>query len=74
MTQGAREQERGTAGSSTRGAVRLAWSLWVVCVALIALALLLDFLLTDDILSYPWQIRINHSRTYVERESANLKA
>jgi two-component system NarL family sensor kinase len=31
---------------------------------LIALSLLLDFLLTYDILSYPWQIRINHRILY----------
>src|SRR5215217_1351953 len=47
---------------SARTATRLAWSLWVACVALIVLALLLDFLRTEDILSYPWQIRI-HNRT-----------
>jgi len=33
-------------------------------VALLALALLLDFLHTEDILSYPWQIRINHMFLY----------
>jgi hypothetical protein len=36
---------------STHSAARLAWSLWVACVVLIALALLLDFLLRDDIFS-----------------------
>ena len=47
-----------------RTATRLAWSLWAVCVALIALALLLDFL-TDDIISLapgktrPWPRRTN---------------
>ncbi len=45
-----------------RSATRLAWSLWVACVALIALALLLDFLRTDIFLSDPWHIRI-HNRT-----------
>ena len=49
---------------SPRAAARLAWSLWVACVALLALALLLDFLHTEDILSYPWQIRINHMFLY----------
>jgi signal transduction histidine kinase len=49
---------------SARGATRLAWSLWVACVALIALALFLDFLRTDDILSYPWQIRRNDRTLY----------
>jgi signal transduction histidine kinase len=37
---------------STRAATRLAWALWVVCVVLIALSLLLDFLLKDDALSH----------------------
>jgi signal transduction histidine kinase len=37
---------------NTRGAARLAWSLWVACVALLALSLLLDFLLRDDIFSH----------------------
>ena len=49
---------------STRAAARLAWSLWVACVALIALALLFDFLHTEDILSYPWQIRMNNRSLY----------
>ena len=49
---------------NTRSAVRLAWSLWVTCLALIALALLLDFLHLDDILSYPWQTRRNDRPTY----------
>jgi two-component system NarL family sensor kinase len=49
---------------NTRSAVRLAWSLWVACLALIALALLLDFLNIDDILSYPWQTRRNDMALY----------
>ena len=49
---------------SSRTATRLAWSLWVACLALIALALFLDFLRTDDILSYPWQIRRNDRTLY----------
>ena len=49
---------------SARGATRLAWSLWVACVTLMALALLFDFLLADDILSYPWQIRSNDRDLY----------
>jgi signal transduction histidine kinase len=44
---------------SARTATRLAWSMWVACLVLLALALLLDFLRTVDILSYPWQIRIH---------------
>ena len=38
---------------STRTATRIAWSLWVVCVALIALALLLQFMTHDVILNWP---------------------
>ena len=49
---------------NTRTATRLAWSLWVVCVALISLALLFDFLHAKDILSYPWQIRIHNRVVY----------
>ena len=49
---------------NTHGAVRLAWSLWVACLVLLALALILDFLRTDDILSYPWQIRSNDRTLY----------
>ncbi len=37
---------------SGRAAARLAWSLWALCVALIGLTLLLDFL-TDDVLGVP---------------------
>ena len=62
VTQGAREQV--TTRLTTRNAVRLAWSLWVACLALIALALLLDFLHIDDILSYPWQTRRNDMALY----------
>jgi signal transduction histidine kinase len=36
---------------STHAATRLAWSLWVACLALLVLSLLLDFLLRDDIFS-----------------------
>jgi signal transduction histidine kinase len=49
---------------NTHSAVRLAWSLWVTCLVLLALALILDFLRTDDILSYPWQIRSNFRMLY----------
>src|SRR5215211_998411 len=49
---------------NTHSAVRLAWSLWVACVVLIVLSLLLDFLRTDDILSYPWQTRRNDRALY----------
>ena len=38
---------------SARTATRLAWSLWVVCVALIALALFLQFMTHDVILNWP---------------------
>ena len=64
MTEGTRKQDQGGSGLSTHAATRLAWSLWVACLALIALALLLDFLRTDDILSYPWQIRSNDRTLY----------
>jgi signal transduction histidine kinase len=36
---------------STHAATRLAWVLWVACVALLVLSLLLDFLLRDDVFS-----------------------
>ncbi len=64
MTEVARQQERGIGRISTRTATRLAWSLWVACVVLIVLALLLDFLHAEDILSYPWQIRIHNRSLY----------
>jgi two-component system NarL family sensor kinase len=38
---------------STRTATRIAWSLWVVCVAFIALALFLQFVTHDVILNWP---------------------
>jgi hypothetical protein len=44
VTERAREQSRGVDGISARIAAWLAWSLCAVCVALIALALSLDFL------------------------------
>ena len=44
MTEGAREQSRDIGGISRRTAAWLAWSLCALCVVLIALALLLDFL------------------------------
>src|SRR5215203_2418003 len=44
---------------SARTATRLAWWLWVACVALIVLSLLLDFLRTNMFVSHPWQIRIH---------------
>jgi len=49
---------------SARSAVRLAWWLWVACVGLIALALLLDFLQTKDILSDPWEVRMHERSLY----------
>src|SRR5215210_1925301 len=36
----------------------------MACLALISLALLLDFLRTDDFLSYPWQTRVNDRNLY----------
>jgi hypothetical protein len=47
-----------------RCAARLAWSVWVACLALGALALLLDFLHTEDILTYPWQTLRNDRLLY----------
>jgi hypothetical protein len=44
VTKEARNQAREVGGKSRRSAALLAWSLWAVCVVLIALALLLDFL------------------------------
>jgi hypothetical protein len=48
VTKGARELERGVGGLSRRTATLLAWSLWAVCVMLIALSLSLDFLVDTD--------------------------
>ena len=48
-----RAQSVRNARINTRTATRLAWSLWVVCVALIALALLLQFMTHDVILNWP---------------------
>src|SRR5215207_9982604 len=44
VTKGTRKQGNGIGGMSHRTAAWLAWSLWAVCVVLIGLALLLDFL------------------------------
>jgi two-component system NarL family sensor kinase len=49
---------------SARTATRLAWSLWVACLALIALALLLDFLRTEAFLATPWHVLSNHRFVY----------
>src|SRR5919112_560014 len=49
VTKGTRKQGKGVRGMSRRTAAWLAWSLWVACVVLIALALLLDFL-PDNVL------------------------
>jgi hypothetical protein len=49
---------------NTHSTVSLAWSLWVACLALLALALLLDFLQTEDILTYPWQTLKNSRLLY----------
>jgi signal transduction histidine kinase len=45
----ARKQDRGIGRMSRRTAAWLAWSLWAGCVALIAIALLLEFLTGGDI-------------------------
>ena len=45
-------------------AVRLAWSLWAACLALLALALLLDFLRTGMFVSDPWQVLSNDRVLY----------
>src|SRR5215204_467522 len=49
VTKGTRKQGNGIGGMSHRAAAWLAWSLWAVCVALIGLALLLDFLTSEVI-------------------------
>src|SRR5215208_2654793 len=50
VTKGTRKQGRRTGGMDRRTAAWLAWSLWAVCVVLIGLALVLDFL-TDEVIS-----------------------
>src|SRR5215216_5486096 len=49
VTKEARIQDRGAGGMSHRTAAWLAWSLWTGCLALLGLALLLDFL-TGEVL------------------------
>jgi two-component system NarL family sensor kinase len=49
---------------SARTATRLAWSLWVACLALIVLALLLDFLRTEAFLAAPWHMLSNRRFVY----------
>jgi signal transduction histidine kinase len=49
VTKEARNQGRGVGGKDRRTAAWLAWSLWAGCVALLGLALLLDFL-TGEVL------------------------
>src|SRR5918994_1735391 len=49
VTKGTRKQGNGIGGMSHRTAAWLAWSLWAVCVVLIGLALLLDFLTSEVI-------------------------
>src|ERR671921_344931 len=44
VTKEARSEDRGAGGMSHRTAAWFAWSLWTGCVALLGLALLLDFL------------------------------
>src|SRR5829696_6738741 len=50
VTKGTRKQGRRTGGMDRRTAAWLAWSLWAVCVVLIGLALVLDFL-TGEVIS-----------------------
>src|SRR5918997_530325 len=52
VTKRTREKGRGTGDASARIACRLAWSLCAVCVVLIALALLLDFLTDESVLVF----------------------
>jgi len=49
VTKGTRKQDNGIGGMTHRTAAWLAWSLWAVCVVLIGLALLLDFLTSEVI-------------------------
>jgi signal transduction histidine kinase len=49
---------------SARSATRLAWSLWVACLTLIAVALSLDFLRTEAFLTDPWSMLSNHRFVY----------
>jgi signal transduction histidine kinase len=53
VTKGTRKQDQRSAGLSQRTAAWLAWSLWAGCVALLGLALLLDFLTGEVILTGP---------------------
>src|SRR5215207_856524 len=53
VTKGTRKQGRGVGWMSHRTAAWLAWSLCAVCVALIGLALLLDFLTDKPIILIP---------------------
>src|SRR5215204_1084548 len=50
VTKGTRNQGQRIGGMSRRTAAWLAWSLWAVCVVLIGLALVLDFL-TGEVIS-----------------------
>src|SRR5215210_9262635 len=52
VTKGTRKQGLRSSGMSPRTAARVTWSLWAVCVVLIALALLLD-LLTSPVMVPP---------------------
>ena len=52
MTKGASKRERRNAGSVSRAAAWLAWSLFAVCVVLISLALLLDFVNSDHTIQF----------------------
>jgi hypothetical protein len=54
VTEGASEQGQEVGGLSSRAATRLAWSLWALCVALIALAGLLDHLTLHDVPRTEW--------------------
>src|SRR5215207_10045919 len=50
VTKGTRKQGKGVGGMSHRTAAWLAWSLWAMCVVLLALALLLDFLTDESVI------------------------
>jgi hypothetical protein len=52
VTERAREQGQEVGAMSARGATWIAWSMWALCVVLIALALVLD-LITDDVPALP---------------------
>jgi hypothetical protein len=52
VTKGTRKQGNGTGGMSHRTAGWLAWSLWAVCVVLVTLALVLDFITDKSVMPF----------------------